>query len=226
MYIPDEKYILVITGGPKSSDVAALISEYAIRADSIICADSGVDDARQADIKVDCVYGDLDSISAAGLEYIEKNSIPVHKFPCEKDMTDTELVLSSIPDDRTVVLVCSLRGRIDHVTANLMLCARYVSLGRNIILTDGSAYVFYLNGEDNITCNLPEEYSSVISLLPMSMTDRVTGVCTAGLYYELDNAELSYGSSLGVSNKAVEGGKMFSISQKSGIMGVFVAPEE
>ncbi|MCQ2531438.1 MAG: thiamine diphosphokinase [Saccharofermentans sp.] len=200
---------------------AEVLSSYASKANSIICADSGVDYAREAGIKIDKVFGDLDSISEVGKAYVDINRIPLEVFPCEKDMTDTELVLSSTSGD--VVLFVALNGRIDHIMGNILMCARYVDEGRKIMITDGSFKVYFLKGEDTLyyeTCG-----NEVVSLLPLRYDEDVTGVTTRGLYYELSDATLKYGYSLGVSNCFKKSGTSCEISQKSGIMGVFIGPE-
>ena len=70
---------VVITGGPIFPEAAKLISSE----DRIICADSGVDYALSNNIRVDEVFGDLDSISASGKEYIKVKDIPLNQYPCE-----------------------------------------------------------------------------------------------------------------------------------------------
>lgn len=200
------------------------IFDCSLKATKVICADSGVDAAIRAGSRIDKVYGDLDSVSKEGLEFIKKNNIPLEVFPCEKDMTDTELVLSEV-EEANIVLFCALKGRIDHVIANILMCARYKLEGKNILVTDGEAKLIFMAGEEKI---LIEASSSreMVSLLPADITTPVTGVTTRGLYYELDNATLSYGSSLGVSNYIKPSGTFCEISIKSGIMGVYVVPEE
>ena len=218
-------YVLVISGGPMPECIDA-IKEYAANASAIYCADSGVDYARKAGVPITKVYGDFDSISKEGMDYIKSSGIPMEVFPCEKDMTDTELVISSLDDNTDVVVFCSLKGRIDHVMANIMMCSSYSSRERRILLTDGNAKVFYLKDNDSLDYVSSEKRVEVITLLPLDFNEEVKGVTTKGLYYELNDASLKYGSSLGVSNRFVNPGTPSSVSINAGNMGVIVVPEE
>lgn len=217
-------YVLIISGGPMP-ECASLIKKYASSADAVICADSGVDYALAAGVSFDKVYGDFDSISKEGMEYIKTNDIPMEVFPCEKDMTDTELVLSSISEDMNIVLFCSLQGRPDHVISNVLICSRYASLGRKIIICDGNTKVYFLHGEDSLSYTSNTVNKEVVSLLPMDINIPVCGVTTRGLYYELNDAELKYGSSLGVSNCFKDNGNEFLVTIKSGLLAVYITRE-
>ena len=200
------------------------IFDCASKASQVICADSGVDAALKAGCRIDKVYGDLDSISEDGLSYIKKNNIPLEVFPCEKDMTDTELVLSEVTNSN-VVLFCALKGRIDHVMANVLMCARLKLSGLNVLVTDGESQIRFLSGGEKFVYK-SSSVREMVSLLPADISNPVTGVTTKGLYYELNDATLNYGSSLGVSNYIKDPGTFCEISIKSGIIGVYVVPEE
>ena len=200
------------------------IFDCASMASHVICADSGVDAALKAGCRIDKVYGDLDSISEDGLSFIKANNIPLEVFPCEKDMTDTELVLSRVTTPN-VVLFCALKGRIDHVMANVHMCARMKLSGLNVLVTDGEAQIYFLRGGEKLVFEASCEHE-MVSLLPADLSTPVTGVTTKGLYYELTDATLKFGSSLGVSNYIKAPGTFCEISIKSGIMGVYVVPEE
>ncbi len=213
---------VVISGGPNIS-VEYLKNEI-VAGDYIICADSGVDYAIAAGIMPSRVVGDLDSISTEGKNFIDSRRIPLEIFPVEKDMTDTELALSMVNKDDEILLICSLEGRIDHITANINLAVNLHSQGYNLTVTDGVSHIIPMCGEESFGINgLPADLMSV-SLLPYS--EEVTGVTTTGLYYELNDSTLTWGNSLPVSNKLKENETSFNISIKSGKLGVFVVPTE
>ena len=111
--------IVVIAGGP-NKDLTPLLP-YIQKAESVICADSGADALMPYDILPDEVWGDMDSILPKTREWIEKNQIRTSVFPVEKDMTDSEICLRSVPEDKEILFVTSILGRIDHVMTNLML---------------------------------------------------------------------------------------------------------
>ena len=60
--------IAVITGGPIPDDASVIVS----CCDKVICADSGVDFCLKHGIVPDTVYGDLDSISEEGIDFVER----------------------------------------------------------------------------------------------------------------------------------------------------------
>lgn len=204
---------LIITGGPNKNPSIKAIADTC---DQIICADSGADFAFSNNIRIDKIVGDLDSASFEAKELIRKNNIPVDVFPPEKDMTDTELALRMIEDKSTeIVLACSLAGRIDHVMANMNLILLLHKEGYDITATDGMTDVIPMVGKESITLRGIEspEYCAISIVLNHG---DVKGVTTEGLYYELNNADLKYGSSLTISNKLKEGADSFSIHIEEG----------
>lgn len=208
--------ICIITGGPNIDPIAA---DLALECDKVLCADSGADFAFDNHVMPEIIYGDLDSISEEGKMRIDDLNIPVEVFPCEKDMTDTELVLSTIDKSDEILLVCSLSGRIDHVMANLQIALRMHSEGYKIALTDGITDVYPMCGEDELSIDsllYPENV--VVSLVPSGMDQIVEGVTTSGLYYPLDNASINGGSSFSISNKLQDGATAFSVKIRKGNM--------
>lgn len=211
---------LIITGGPNKNPSIKAIADTC---DQIICADSGADFAFNNNIRIDKIVGDLDSVSEYSRELINRNSIPVDVFPPEKDMTDTELALRMIEDKSTeIILACSLAGRIDHVMANMNLILMLHKEGYDITATDGLTDVIPMVGKESITLRgiSEPEYCSISIVLNHG---DIKGVTTEGLYYELNNANLQYGSSLSISNRLKEGVDSFSIHIEEGDALVVIA---
>lgn len=215
--------VAVIAGGP---DVDPQIAyEVAQGADKIICADSGADIALRAGLKIDRVMGDLDSISPEAKAYIEEHKIPVEVFPVQKDMTDTELALRELSTEDEIRLICSLAGRPDHMIANILLLTKLKSEGYDITLTDGTSDVIPMAGPDSISIEgLSTEVPLNISLIPLNFDEKVSGVTTKGLFYELSDATLEAGSTYSVSNSLKEGEDSFEITIKAGKMAVIITP--
>lgn len=215
--------VAVIAGGPDIDPTVAF--EVAQGADRIICADSGADIALKAGLKIDKVVGDLDSISPDARSYLEQHDVPTEVYPIQKDMTDTELVLRELSHDDEIRLICSLSGRPDHMIANIMLIVKLKSEGYDITLTDGVSDVIPLVGPDKISIEgLSNEVPLNISLIPVDFGSSVTGVTTAGLFYELTDATLHAGSTFSVSNTLKEGCDSFEITARSGRMAVIITP--
>lgn len=213
---------VVIAGGPDIS--VDFLSNEITAGDFILCADSGVDYAIAAGIIPHKVVGDLDSISEEGRNFLDSRRIPLEIFPVEKDMTDTELALRSISKEDDILLVCSLMGRIDHVLANVNLAVKLHAEGFNLTVTDGVSHIIPMYGAETVTIGVMNPDNMTVSLIPFD--EVVTGVSTKGLYYELADATLNWGSTLSISNKPVANGTSFEISAKAGKIGVFVTPTE
>ena len=104
---------LIINGGPCPDErVLDCLPEF----DEVIAVDSGFDNSRILGILPDIVIGDLDSISANGLETVEKQSIQIISFPEDKDKSDLELaILHASRSCTSVTIVDSGAGRVDHL---------------------------------------------------------------------------------------------------------------
>ncbi len=209
---------IVFSGGPGIDYSAlALIAE---NSDYVLAADSGAENALKTGIVPDKVMGDLDSISDRSLLELRDKKVPFELFPPEKDMSDTELCLRSIPATSEIVLICSLSGRPDHVMCNLMLLIKLHEEGYKISATDGVNYFFPMCGDDRVIVEgISNPQDIYVSMMPVTA---VRGVTTRGLYYSLNDVDINPGSSLTLSNKLGHGGNSFEISAKSGNMGIFV----
>ena len=213
---------VVIAGGP-NKDLKPLLSCLS-EAEKIICADSGADALVPFDIVPDVVWGDMDSISAETKEYLVNKQVPSRLFPIEKDMTDSELCLRSVPMDKKILFVTSLQGRPDHVVSNLLLTMRLHLEGYDITATDGKTWVFPLSGE--CVWSVPEGILSAgntCSLIPLG--SGAAGVSAKGMKYTLENKDLIPGSSFTVSNEFDMGKKEHGFEMKSGTMLVIVTPK-
>ncbi len=160
----------------------------------IIAADSGAAGARRAGLSVDHLIGDLDSIADDVLEWVEACGATVHRYPPDKDRTDLELALTLATEmgaDRLVV-VGGHGGRLDHLAANLALLAdrRWPN---PLTWLAGADRVEIVRG----TRHLPVPVGSTLTVLAAEAT---RGVTTRGMRWPLTEANLSPGSTRGVSN--------------------------
>ncbi len=209
----------VITGGPLTSKAAGVIGSG-----EVIAADKGIDFCLEHGITPVLAVGDMDSVSKDGLDFINNSGIPVKTYPVEKDMTDTEIALTFIPEGNDITIVCPLSGRLDHVIANLQLAAFLHSKGKSIILDDGITEVHFLSGKESVRISLGRWGSgSSVSLIPLSFDNRVEGVVTDGLYYSLNGESIIGGSTLSFSNRPSEEALEFSVSIDNGLLAIVVS---
>ncbi len=214
--------IVVIAGGPNKNLLPLL--PILRDAEEIICADSGADSLLPYNIVPDTVWGDMDSISPETVSWLKEKKVSHKLFPVEKDMTDSELCLTSVPKEKEILFVTSLMGRPDHVLSNLLLVMRLKEEGYEIKATDGETWVFPITGafrflipdelvEDKVTC----------SLIPLGKGS--SGVSGFGMKYPLKDRDIVPGSSLTVSNEFDMTEKEHGFEQKSGTMLVIVTPK-
>ncbi|MCL1903185.1 MAG: thiamine diphosphokinase [Oscillospiraceae bacterium] len=160
-------------------------------ADYVIAADGGIDNLQ---CKADLLIGDFDSAKAlpADVEQI--------RFPKEKDQSDLELaVAEAIKRGFNCFYIYGALGkRLDHSLASIAVltalsqrgCTGYL-LGTNEIIT----------AVTNSSVTLKPQFNSLVSVFPAG--NNASGVSLKGVKYPLENAVLTNGSTLGLSNEIV-----------------------
>ncbi|NLK20960.1 MAG: thiamine diphosphokinase [Epulopiscium sp.] len=209
--------ILIFAGGNIRD--YSFCNSYVNQADCIICADKGMEHAKNMNLLPDLIVGDFDSASEEAIAFYKNKSVPFKTFPTEKDKTDTELALEYAihKGAKQIWIVGGIGSRMDHTLGNIHLL--YLSLKSKIPATLIDAHNQIHLIDDRIT--IVGNKNDYVSLIPFSL--EVTGVSTKGLYYPLENAILRGGSSYGVSN-AITDSKAF-ITIKSGLLLVIKSKE-
>lgn len=169
-------------------------------ADYIICADGGARHLVNMKVVPDVIIGDLDSIKEEVREFFLKAEVKFHKFPPNKDATDTELsvdfALSHSPSE--IIFLGALGSRMDHSLANISLLKKLLNNGVTGKIVNENNEIHILNDRFNeiVICGEEGDY---LSLMPLS--EKVNGINLHGLKYPLTDAEIPFGSSLGISNE-------------------------
>lgn len=164
--------------------------------DMVICADEGVKLAESLGVQPKLAVGDFDTISVK--DCCGDCCGKVECYPPEKDDTDMMIAVKTgfRLGYKDFVILGGIGGRLDHTFANIQTL-NYIADngGRGLLLSDSEA----------VTVQLPEtavyykedyHYISVFSL-----TETCEGVNLKGLKYPLENAVLSAGFPLGISNE-------------------------
>jgi len=185
----------------------------------IICADGAFKYAFEMGIKPHIALGDFDSISEELMDTLEASNIPLLKFPREKDKTDTELAVDyAMKKGATQITLLGATGsRLDHTMANITLMARTAEKGIKCRIVDEKNDCYFVT--DKIL--LEKIGKRFVSIIPI--TKEIVVEKTEGLYYPLKNDTISFGSSWGISNYAVE--PLVAISIKKGTAMVVIARE-
>jgi thiamine pyrophosphokinase len=166
----------------------------------VICADSGANHLRRMNIVPDVLLGDFDSIRSQDFEYFKSIGTNIIKFPVEKDKTDSEIAVDFALQNgfRDLVILAATGSRLDHTLSNVFLLKKIMDRGATGRICNENNVIYLI--KDSI--KLKREEKCKITLL--SLTEKVTGVTTKGLYYNLQDAVIEMGSSFGVSNEFVE----------------------
>lgn len=208
MTIP--KTILFLNGDLPS---VKTIKKYCKTGDFVICADGGANGIAKAGIVPNIILGDLDSITAANLNYFRKKGVEIRKIS-EQETTDFEKSLRYITEKKLKDLIVfgAVSSRPDHTLNNFSILRRYYRK-LNIKLIDTDFDIFYV--KNKISFN--SEKCKVVSLMAMP---EAKGITTKGLKYALKNETLEFGIREGTLNKT--SAKVINISFKSGHLLLFI----
>ncbi|MEK7177326.1 MAG: thiamine diphosphokinase [Patescibacteria group bacterium] len=161
--------------------------------DFLIAVDGGANYIEKLGLTPNIIIGDIDSIKP---ELLKKyKSI---KYPRKKDKTDFELAIDYCLEKKfqEIIIFGILGDRIDHMLANIFLLAKVQTENRliKIKIIEGKKQIFILNKEMTIHGKIGDE----VSIIPVS--EKLVGITTVGLEYQLKNEELIFGSTRGISN--------------------------
>jgi thiamine pyrophosphokinase len=165
-------------------------------ADLIVAADGGATHLHKMDITPHVIIGDMDSIHPDTRCFFEKKGTPIISHPSRKNQTDTDLCVEfAIKKGAATITLLGVTGhRLDHTLANIFLLRRLCALGVESRIIDANNEIYLVT--DHL--RLEGKKGDLLSVLPIS--DEVTGLTLTGLEYPLENAAISMGSSLGISN--------------------------
>lgn len=160
--------------------------------DMVICADGGFKLAERLGVKADLAVGDFDTIKA------DDCSGKIECYPPEKDDTDMLIAVKTgfRLGFKDFIILGGLGGRLDHTFANIQTLSYIADNGgKGQLLSDNENVTVQLPGK---ACYFKENYH-YISIF--SLTDTCKGVYLSNLKYQLNNAVLSAGFPLGISNE-------------------------
>lgn len=158
----------------------------------VIAADGGLAHLERRGIAPDLIVGDFDSLGRV------PEGPNVIRRPVEKDDTDMLLAVKAGLERgcRRFLLYGGLGGRLDHAYANLQTLAWLAERGcRGWLLGGGMAAAVIQNG----CLSFSPGRRGTVSVFCPGGTAR--GVDLRGLYYPLEDAVLTSGFPLGVSNR-------------------------
>ncbi len=182
--------------------------------DLVIGADRGYLNLTRAGIAPDIVMGDFDSYEGT------VDCQDIVRFPRVKDDTDSAIAIKHAVElgYKKITVYGAIGGSLDHTLANVAHLANYTQNGIDISFIDGENIIFAIH---NSKISFTGKAKGRISVFTYG--NGASGVCERGLFYELDNAELSSLVPLGISNEFT--GKDSEISVKEGTLLIYTARE-
>ena len=173
--------------------------------DYVVACDRGYSYCERLGCVPDLLISDFDSYDGP-----VSSSVPLEKFPPEKDDTDTMLAIRYAAEHgfQELVLTCALGGRLDHLYANLqsLVFARRQGLAASLLAEDTEVYA--LSGESRA---FPRREGWSLSVFAADGPCR--GVSIAGAKYPLQDAELQPSFPLGVSNQWADAEAVVSVRE-------------
>ncbi len=181
-------------------------------ADYILCADGGTRHALALGIQPDLVIGDLDSAGQEQLQILQDASVPIERFPHDKNETDLELAIHRAiglkPDQ--ILILGALGGRLDQTLGNLTLLTDPRLAHLDVKLDDGLEEAFICRDEVQVH----GRGGDLVSLIPWG--GLVAGIRTRDLRWQLNDETLYPDKTRGISNEML--GETASISIGSGLL--------
>ena len=191
--------------------VSTALCRYVQPGDFVVACDAGYRNAERLGLRPDLIVGDFDSAPQPKTEH------ETIVLPHVKDDTDTEYAAKLVSEKGfdEVLLLGALGGkRVEHTLANLCTGLGLEQRGIRAALQDErSRITFVLPGESR---RYPKEEFFYFSAFPME--GRAEGVYEKGSFYELEDAVLTAGYPLGVSNEYAEGSDCITISTRQGAL--------
>lgn len=218
IYIPRRDIVYmkkcIIVGAGDFYGIHDSIEEY----DFVIAADGGFEHLLHFGVVPDLLIGDMDSIKNKDWSsLIQPEKTTCIQLPTEKDDTD---MLAAIKEGlkrgcTEFAIYGALGGRIDHSLANIQcLCYLCEQHARGIIYGEHDSLELLCN-ERRI---YPATCKGMISVFAFGGTAK--GVTEEGLKYGLQDAEVTVGKPIGVSNEFI--GQESMIEVKDGMLLVYL----
>lgn len=192
----EKRSVIIFGAGPLF--LPTKFHESLQQADLVIAADGGANHCAYLDIFPDHVIGDLDSIDPQLLGIYQNKNITIQRYPKDKDTTDLELAMDLALQEgaEEVYLFGVLGKRWDMSLANIMLAAgdKYKDIKVSLFSDHSIIRVHH----PQKTYILKSKQGQSISFL--SLNTEVTNVSLQGFAYPLNDENLRFGSTRGISN--------------------------
>ena len=194
---------LIITGGDVNKEfLSDMVDE--MKFDRIIAVDNGLKILNEINVRPNHIVGDFDTVNKDILDlYVENKLIKIHKYNPMKDNTDTDIAIRLAVELNSdeIIMLGGIGTRIDHVLGNIQVLKYALDNNAKCKMIDENNEIELIN--KTTILNRKDVDKKYISLIPL--TEKVENINLKGFKYDLDNGELTIGSSLGISNEIIDG---------------------
>ena len=188
---------LIVLGGARPS--LEQLRDLAQAAQWVIAADKGAEYLLEAQVPIDYLVGDMDSLPPERLQDPALAHTEVKRYPTHKDDTDAMIAaeLALALGAGSIVFAAALGTRLDHMLGNIQILYKLHRDGVRAQIVQGRARAFVGSG----CFTIEGEVGDTVSLFPLG---RAQIADTSGLEYPVMDADLPADRPLGVSNVLTE----------------------
>lgn len=203
-----DRFAVIVAAGSQA-DEDAFYAPLIAQATCTVAADAGLRVFYRLGVRPDIFIGDGDSVGGEEWQWAQQTGVPTQTFPREKDATDTQLALDFLLDrgERNIRLLGGIGSRLDHTLANVYLLVYADERDARLRLCHPRHQVQLVTPERSV--ELHGASGDLVSIVPISET--LTGVEASGFRWNLCNATLRRGTTVGVSNYLTAGHAQVSI---------------
>lgn len=205
---------LIVTGGNVNTEFLKKILEEN-KFETIIAADKGLEALNKINVMPNYIIGDFDSVNKTTLNQYENKNIEITYLKTEKDFTDTHMAIKLAIEKRAkhITIIGATGTRMDHTLANIHALNEALQNNVPIEIINENNRIMLINKKAKLIKNTNYKYVSIIPL-----TTKITGVTLKGFKYNIENATINLGESIGVSNEQIEQEALIEIKEGIAIL--------
>ena len=205
---------LIVTGGNVNTEFLKKILEKN-KLETIIAADKGLEALNKINVMPNYIIGDFDSVNKTTLNQYENKNIEITYLKPEKDFTDTHMAIKLAIEKRAkhITIIGATGTRMDHTLANIHALNETLQNNVPTEIINENNIIMLINKKAKLIKNTNYKYVSIIPL-----TTKITGVTLKGFKYNIENATINLGESIGVSNEQIEQEALIEIKEGIAIL--------
>lgn len=205
---------LIVTGGNVNTEFLKKILEEN-KFETIVAADKGLEALNKINVMPNYIIGDFDSVNKTTLNQYENKNIEITYLKPEKDFTDTHMAIKLAIEKRAkhITIIGATGTRMDHTLANIHVLNEALQNNVPTEIINENNIIMLINKKAKLIKNTNYKYVSIIPL-----TTKITGVTLKGFKYNIENATINLGESIGVSNEQIEQEALIEIKEGIAIL--------